>query len=81
MTESTMATGSLFLQGPKADMRTNADALTVTLHPLAYLISALKELSSFDSGQMRMLFLLFGLLLAAERAARYFTSEASKEQA
>lgn len=39
---------------------------------LAYLISALKELSSFDSGQIRMLFLLFGLLIAAERAARHF---------
>lgn len=36
---------------------------------LAYLISALKELSSFDSGQIRMLFLLCGFLLATERAA------------
>ena len=35
---------------------------------LAYLITALKEPSSFDSGQIRNLFLLCGLLIATERA-------------
>ncbi|MBL8204154.1 MAG: O-antigen ligase family protein [Blastocatellia bacterium] len=34
---------------------------------LAYLITALKEPSSFDSGQMRHLFLLCGLLIVTER--------------
>jgi O-antigen ligase len=37
---------------------------------LAYLITAMKELSSFDSGQIRMLFLLCGLLIAAHSATR-----------
>ncbi len=36
---------------------------------LAYLITALKEPSSFDSGQIRNLFLLCGLLIATERAS------------
>lgn len=37
---------------------------------IAYLITALKEPSSFDSGQIRNLFLLCGLLIATERASR-----------
>jgi putative inorganic carbon (hco3(-)) transporter len=37
---------------------------------IAYLITALKEPSSFDSGQIRNLFLLCGLLIATERATR-----------
>jgi hypothetical protein len=37
---------------------------------LAYLITAMKELSSFDSGQIRLLFLLCGLLIAAHSATR-----------
>jgi peptidoglycan/LPS O-acetylase OafA/YrhL len=36
----------------------------------AYLVTALKEPSSFDSGQIRNLFLLCGLLIATERASR-----------
>ncbi|MFN0120429.1 MAG: O-antigen ligase family protein [Blastocatellia bacterium] len=37
---------------------------------LAYLITALKEPSSFDSGQIRNLFLLCGLLIGSECATR-----------
>lgn len=37
---------------------------------IAYLITAMKEPSSFDSGQIRNLFLLSGLLIATERASR-----------
>ncbi|HEX4948220.1 MAG TPA: O-antigen ligase family protein [Blastocatellia bacterium] len=37
---------------------------------LAYLITAMKEPGSFDSGQIRNLFFLCGLLIATERASR-----------
>ena len=37
---------------------------------LAYFITAMKEPSSFDSGQIRYLFLLCGLLIATEHVAR-----------
>ncbi|MBS1809112.1 MAG: O-antigen ligase family protein [Acidobacteria bacterium] len=42
---------------------------------LAYLITALKEPSSFDSGQIRILFLLCGFLLAAKRAISFPISD------
>jgi O-antigen ligase len=45
-------------------------AVGLSIGLLAYLLTALKELSSFDSGQMRILFLLCGLLLATARASR-----------
>lgn len=41
---------------------------------LAFLITAMKEPSSFDSGQIRNLFLLCGHLIATERATHYQTT-------
>jgi putative inorganic carbon (hco3(-)) transporter len=46
-----------------------AVAVGLALGLLAYLITGMKEPSSFDSGQIRNLFLLFGLLIATERAS------------
>lgn len=45
-------------------------ALGLMIGLVAYLITGLKEPSSFDSGQIRTLFLLGGLLIATERASR-----------
>lgn len=53
-------------------------ALGLMMGVLAYLMTGLKEPSSFDSGQLRALFLLGGLLVAAERASRPSTRRTEK---
>jgi putative inorganic carbon (HCO3(-)) transporter len=62
--------GWLVLRNPGADPMLRALALGLLTGMIAYLITGLKEASCFQTGQMRLFFLLCGLLLANERASR-----------
>ena len=62
--------GWMVLRNSSADPTLRALALGLLVGMAAYLITGLKEASSFQTGMMRPFFLLCGLLLANERASR-----------
>jgi O-antigen ligase len=79
LTGLALRSGWRVLRAPQADRQLRAMALGLLTGMFSYLVTALKEGSSFQSGQMRLFFLLCGLLFATEIAYRRSLAEREVE--
>jgi O-antigen ligase len=80
LTGLALACGWRVWRDRNGDPLTRALAVGLMTGVLAYLLTGLKEPSSLDAGQIRLLFLLCGLLIANERAARRAAAESRRAE-